>query len=118
MADRLSKAEWQARQDMIRRAGGFKAYTAKQSSLTKQIDAALKANAPAPPKAGHNSRHRPPMVWDGDSACFSDLRYSPSAGGVYATFTDGSSYFYPMSRSDARSWFDSDVGRTFNAEIR
>jgi len=92
--------------------------TRAKSSLTAQIDKSLKANAP-PPKAGHNSRHRPPMVWDGDSTCFSDLRYSPSAGGVYATFTDGSSYFYPMSRSDARAWFESSsVGGTFNAEIR
>lgn len=73
----------------------------------------------APPKSHNTPRRKPPLVWDGDSECFSDLRYSPSAGGVYATFArDGSQYFYPMSRAEARDWFNDDVGRVFNSEIR
>lgn len=74
----------------------------------------------APPKSHNTPRRRgKPLVWDGDSECFSDLRYSPSAGGVYATFArDGSQYFYPMSRAEAKDWFGDDVGRVFNAEIR
>jgi hypothetical protein len=54
-----------------------------------------------------------------DSECFSDLRYSKTDGGVYATFAqDNTQYFYPMSRRDAQEWFDDDLGVYFNAEIR
>lgn len=42
--------------------------------------------------------NRRPLIADQASACFDDLRYSQSAGGVFATFAkDGSTYFYPMS---------------------
>jgi hypothetical protein len=118
MAERLSKAEWQAQQDRIRAAGGWKAYQAKQSSLTAQIDKALKANAPTTPKAGHNSRRNKPLVADTDgSTCFADLRYSN--GIVFATFTDGTQYEYDMSRSEARDFFDDDsLGGYFNAYVR
>jgi hypothetical protein len=118
MPQRLSKAEWQARQDTIRAAGGFKAFNAK-SSLSAQIDKSLRANAPPPPKAGHNSRKSKPLVADTDgSTCFDDLRYSK--GVVYATFTDGSQYTYDdLSRSEARDFFDADsLGGYFNAFIR
>jgi|SRR5579864_5385851 len=116
MAERLTKQEWQAQQDRIRAAGGFKAFNAK--SLTAQIDASLKALAPSPPKAGHNSRRSKPLVADiADSTCFDDLRYS--GGTVYATFTDGSQYTYDMDRSEARDFFDADsLGGYFNAFIR
>jgi len=95
---------------------------AKKLSLSQEIDASLKATEAW---LAHNNgqstkpRRGKPLVWEGDSDCFDDLRYSPPAGGVYATFQkDGSQYFYAMSRSEARDWFDSDVGRTFNKEIR
>jgi hypothetical protein len=66
---------------------------------------------------GHN---RKVMEAEQDSTCFSDLRYSASAGGVYATFAkDGSQYFYPLSRAEAREWFEDDsLGGFFNAEVR
>jgi hypothetical protein len=71
-------------------------------------------------RSGSNQhRRRKPLIWDGDSECFSDLRYSDSAGGVFATFTrDGYQEFIPMSRSEARDFFDGDVGRIYNAEYR
>jgi hypothetical protein len=94
---------------------------AKKPTLSQEIDASLKATEAW---LAHNNgqsakpRRGKPLVWEGDSECFDDLRYSPSAGGVYATFNDGSQYFYGMSRAEAKSWFNSDVGRTFNKEIK
>lgn len=67
------------------------------------------------------SHHKPKvLVADtSDSSCFDDLRYSPTDGGVYATFSrDGSQYFYEMSRADAKEWFDDDLGRYFNENVR
>ena len=67
------------------------------------------------------SHHKPTVIVadTSDSACFSDLRYSSKAGGVFATFArDGSMYFYEMSKKEAKAWFDSDLGRTFNEAIR
>jgi hypothetical protein len=59
------------------------------------------------------------MVADQESSCFSSLTYSQSGGGVFAEFTDGSSYFYPMSRSEAVEWFSDDsLGEYFNYEVR
>lgn len=75
----------------------------------------------AKPEPGHNSRSRARgFAADQPSTCFSDLRYSPQYGGVFATFTDGYQAFYPASRSEARDWLlNSDsLGKTFNAEWR
>ena len=66
---------------------------------SKLLTAELKANA----KPAARSKRSKTLVWDGDSDCFDDLRYSN--GGVYMTFTDGSQYFEPMDKSDAREWF-------------
>ncbi len=66
-------------------------------------------------------KHKPkPLIADtSDSSCFDDLRYSASDGGVYATFSrDGSQYFYEISRADAKEWFDDDLGRYFNDNVR
>ncbi len=95
----------------------------KKPSLSKQRDAQVRAFEQffkqLDQAAKPNSKRRgKPMVWDGTSECFDDLRYSPQAGGVFATFTDGTSYFYALSRSEARDWFADDVGRYFNAAIR
>lgn len=70
-------------------------------------------------QAPHNKRQsKKTLVWSGDSDCFDDLRYSTKDGGVYMTFTDGSQYFEPMDKSDAREWFSDDVGLWFNENIR
>jgi hypothetical protein len=64
-------------------------------------------------------RTKPLIANVGESDCFSDLRYSKSAGGVFATFAkDGSQYFYDMSRANAKDWFENDLGEYFNAEVR
>jgi hypothetical protein len=67
-------------------------------------------------------RRSKPLVWSGTSSCFSDLRWSSNSGNggaVFATFKDGSQYVYPMSRAEARDWFeDQSVGQTFNESIR
>lgn len=66
-----------------------------------------------------NKRSKLLVADTSDSACFDDLRYSASAGGVFATFAkDGSQYFYPMSRADAKEWFGSDLGSYFNEQVR
>lgn len=50
------------------------------------------------------------------SKCFDDLRWK---GGVaYATFTDGSQYSYPVSRSEFKDWMDDSLGGYFNANVR
>jgi len=71
-------------------------------------------------RSGSNQpRRRKPLIWDGDSDCFSDLRYSPSAGGVFMTFArDGYQDFIEMSRSEAADWFAGDVGRIYNSDYR
>ena len=75
---------------------------------------------PATPGVGDNSkRRRKPVIWDGDSECFDDLRYSPSAGGVFATFLKGGGqYFYPMSARTQRNGsveYGDVTGEFFNA---
>ena len=71
----------------------------------------------APKKRSHH--RQVVLVPDAGSACFSDLRYSSRDGGVYATFArDGSQYFYPMSKADAKDWFQNDLGEYFNANVR
>lgn len=96
-------------------------YAAEQAEKERQKRQARKASEP--PGPGHNSKRRgKPIIWDGESACFSDLRYSPSAGGVFATFIKGGGqYFYPMSRAEAQSWlieYEDVTGEIFNADIR
>jgi hypothetical protein len=64
-----------------------------------------------------------PVEWAGDSECFADLEYSAADGGVWATFNRGGQtpapYFYPMSKAEARDWFDDDsVGAYFNDAVR
>jgi hypothetical protein len=67
-------------------------------------------------KTATRSRAKP-LVWNGSSDCFSDLRYS--RGEVWATFRDGSQYQYPATRAEARDFFASpSVGKTFNEEWR
>jgi hypothetical protein len=52
-----------------------------------------------------------------DSTCFDDLSYE--GGVVTAIFTDGSIYDYPMSKSEARDWFDDpSLGGYFNSVVR
>jgi hypothetical protein len=95
------------------------------SDFKKSIAAGLNAKNRQPiAQVGDNSikkihRSKTLVAVTDDSECFSDLRYSKSAGGVYATFrrTD-TQYFYPMSRADALAWFADDLGEYFNAEIR
>jgi hypothetical protein len=94
-------------------------YAAQQAEKERQKKLA-RQKASEPPAPGDNSkRRRKPIIWDGDSECFEDLRYSPTAGGVFATFIKGGqSYFYPMSRADAKEWLEdyADVtGEFFNA---
>jgi hypothetical protein len=63
------------------------------------------------------SRSKTIVADTGGSKCFADLRYKN--GTVFATFTDGSQYEYPLSRSDALDWFDDDsLGGYFNAMVR
>jgi hypothetical protein len=61
------------------------------------------------------------ITWSGDSTCFASLHYSKNARGVFADFIGPTAgeWFFPMSRSDAKAFFDSDsVGSYFNDEIR
>ena len=137
MAKQYSRAErnaWMQARLAAERARGIRGSVKplpEPSALSKSIAKGLsrgaqpKAAAPkatlAPPKAGHNfNRFRRPIVADAsDSECFSDLRYSPKDGGVFATFRrDQSQYFYPMDRSEARQWFGDDLGRYFNEVLR
>ena len=63
------------------------------------------------------AKKQKPLVYDGASKCFVDLRWS--GGQVFATFTDGSQYSYPMSRAEAADWFnDESVGGYFNDLVR
>lgn len=71
--------------------------------------------------ATKSPRRSKPIVWDGDSDVFSDLRYSKSAGGTYATFIRGGQYFYEMSRADAKEWLIDNAdgaGEFFNKYVR
>jgi len=95
---------------------------AKKPTLAQRISAAGDKSLNdflKPPKAANNKRRSKPLIWDGDSECFSDMRYSASAGGVFVTFErDGYQDFIEMDRAEAKDWFDGDVGRIYNAEYR
>lgn len=102
-------------------ADPFKRLNRDLGKLNKEIDANMKAS-----EAGRH-KQKPKSVRGGyfvamqDSTCFSDLVYSRKDGGVFATFIGPSAgdYFYPMSRADAKAWFDdSSLGAFFNAFVR
>jgi len=117
MKNRMSLAEWQAALD-AERAKGLR----RGSTLPKQAPAMQKITEPLPTEP-HYTRakqaNRGGLTADQASECFDELVYSQSAGGVFAVFSkDGSQYFYPLSRSEAKEWFDDDLGRYFNAVIR
>lgn len=86
-------------------------------ALSKEIDAIL-----SPPKKKQKVKSKGGnLSWNGDSDCFDALLYSKSSGGVIATFSGPTAgdWFYPMSKADARDWFNADsVGEYFNAFIR
>ena len=62
------------------------------------------------------------MVAAQDSECFDELLYSAADGGVFASFANKTRgvWFYPMSRREAKQWFDATegLGEFFNSEIR
>jgi hypothetical protein len=103
--------------DNLAAASGREARAAKAQEAERARRAAQRATTPG--VSDNSKRRRNPIIWDGESACFDDLRYSPSAGGVFATFIKGGGqYFYPMSRADAKEWLEDygDVtGEFFNA---
>jgi hypothetical protein len=112
--NRLSLKEWQAALD-AERAKGLR----RGSTLPKPAPRSMEKITTPLSKEPHYTRNQGSLTAEQDSTCFDELRYSQSAGGVFATFSkDGSQYFYPMSRADAQEWFDDDLGRFFNAFIR
>jgi hypothetical protein len=98
----------------------------RQAKAKAELDAAMKQvgrtiSDRIKSEVGKEKRSRGELVWLGDSTCFAELEYSREDGGVFATFAkDGSTYFYPMSRSEAAEWFEDapSQGQFFNAEIR
>ena len=75
------------------------------------------AKALASPKPLKKKPKRLLVADTSDSTCFDDLTYAD--GAVVAVFTDGTVYSYPMSKSEARDWFDdTSLGGYFNAVIR
>lgn len=111
--NRLSLKDWQAQRD-AERALGLPRGSIKSGTTPRTME---KITAPLKSEPHYN---RQTLVADQASSCFDDLRYSQSAGGVFATFAkDGSSYFYPMSRADAVEWFDDEsLGEYFNEVVR
>jgi hypothetical protein len=98
-------------------------YTAEQRAAWGAQQDRLRAdrNAPnyqKPAPAKRTSRAKPLIADVGGSTCFNSLVYAN--GEVIAQFAkDGSVYSYPMSRADAKDWFNDDsLGEYFNAEIR
>lgn len=63
-------------------------------------------------------RRSKPLVFDGESSCFSDARWSN--GVCYLTFArDNAQDTIPMSRKEAKEFFDSgSLGETYNEEYR
>ncbi len=117
MKNRMSLKDWQAALD-AERAKGLR----RGSTLPKQAPTMQKVTTPLsqePHYTRAKKANRGGLTAEQDSTCFDELVYSQSAGGVFASFTDGSDYFYPMSRSEAQDWFDDDsLGGYFNSEIR
>jgi hypothetical protein len=93
---------------------------AKKPTLSQQIDAQLKRDAPA--KATHNKpRRSKPLIADtSGSECFDYAAFSASEGGVFVEFAkDGYQEFIPMDRSEAKEFFDADsLGKFYNANYR
>jgi hypothetical protein len=117
MKNRMSLKEWQAALDAERAKG-----QRRGSTLPKQAPTMQKITEPLSKEAHYvraKRANRGGLTAEAASECFDELVYSQSAGGVFATFAkDGSQYFYPLSRSEAKEWFDDDLGRYFNAVIR
>jgi hypothetical protein len=116
--NRLSLKEWQAALDK-ERAAGLRRGSTLPKPAPRSFEKATTPLSEEPHYTRAKQANRGGLTAEQDSACFDELVFSQSAGGVYATFAkDGSQYFYPMSRADAREWFDDDLGRYFNAVIR
>ncbi len=121
--NRLSLAEWQAKLDAERAAGLRRGSTLPKVAPRKPAPRTPEKITTPLSQEPHYTRakqaNRGGLTAEQDSTCFDELTYSQSAGGVFATFTDGSSYFYDMSRSEAQDWFDDDsLGGYFNAVVR
>jgi hypothetical protein len=105
-----------------RRAADIARQAASQAKLKQTLRDVAKfiASKIDPKKANTAQRKFLGLQWDGASTCFSDLEYSRIDGGVWATFKrDGSTYFYALSRSEAKQFFEApSVGGFFNDEIR
>jgi hypothetical protein len=68
-------------------------------------------------KQPKRSRAKPLVADTSDSKCFADLRWR--SGTAYATFNDGGSYTYDVSRKDFKEWANSgSLGGWFNEELR
>jgi hypothetical protein len=98
---------WGAEQDRLRagRAAGAAQAPQVAAPLTK-------------PPAKRASRAKGLIADVGGSTCFNSLVYT--GGEVIAQFQKGGGvYSYPMSRADAKEWFnDASLGEFFNAFVR
>jgi hypothetical protein len=115
------KREQQMARQFTRPAPGNQYSKAQRDEWGAAQDAARAARAaqPAPTPAKRPSRaNNKPLIADvGDSECFNSLVWED--GTVTAQFAkDGSVYEYDMSRKEAATWFDDDLGSYFNSEIR
>lgn len=93
----------------------------KTGTLSREIDASLKANAPK--GHSHARKHADYLEAEIDSTCFSDLFWDSVGGGdgiVTAIFArNGAVYQYELTREEFLEWIDSDsLGQYFNDEIR
>ena len=110
---RLSLKEWQAQRD-LERARGLPRESLKPKTPPRTVEKITEPLA----QNEHYKRNRGSLTAEGGSACFDELKYSQSAGGVYASFAKGGTWFYPMSRADAEQWFQNDQGVWFNKMVR
>jgi hypothetical protein len=102
-------------------ADPFKQLNRDLRKLDKQISDNMKQSEAGRHKQKPKSVRGGYLVAMQDSTCFSDLVYSSKDGGVFASFIGpgAGDYFYPMSRADAKAWFDdSSLGAFFNAFVR
>ncbi len=113
--NRLSLKDWQAALDAERAAG-----LRRGSTLPKPAPRTMEKITTPLTKEAHYTRNQGSLTAEQASSCFDELKYSQSAGGVFATFYKGGDmYFYPLSRADAQEWFDDDsLGEYFNAMVR
>lgn len=88
--------------------------------LNKQLDESIKANKPKREKP-HQHKGGFLEADTSGSTCFDYLVYSKADGGVFANFINPTRgmWFYPMSRAEAKEWFDAaSLGGFFNDAIR